>query len=201
MTTATVTVSAAGKLVTGPNLNVVGIDPSLTGTGLAVIRPGGLVATDTITTELRSHSRLTHIVDEIRQTAVTAGRWGPADLVVIEGPSYGNQGTGRQSGHHERAGLWWLITHMLWQSNVPYAVVPPASRCRYATGKGNAAKDQVLAAVIRRFGDVAEVSDNNQADALVLAAMAADHLGQPLVTMPVAHVEALVKVTWPEARS
>jgi crossover junction endodeoxyribonuclease RuvC len=178
-------------------MNIVGVDPSLTGTGLAIIQPNGDVFTDTISTKLRGHQRLAHILAEVR-SAVTSARWGTAQLVVIEGPSYGNQGTGRQSGHHERAGLWWLITHELWQAGIPYAVVPPASRCRYATGKGNAAKDQVLAAVLKRFGQLVDIDNNNEADALVLAAMAAEHRGQPLAAMPATHSEALAKVVWPE---
>lgn len=41
-------------------------------------------------------------------------------------------------------------------------------------------------------------ADNNQADALVLAAMGADHYGTPLVELPKAHREALEKVAWPD---
>jgi hypothetical protein len=48
------------------------------------------------------------------------------DPGVVEGPrpvDYGNQGgEGRQSGHHERAGLWWLVTHALWKRGIDYAV-------------------------------------------------------------------------------
>lgn len=196
--TATTAAPMPSRLAAARGLHIVGIDPSLTGTGVAVIRPDGLLFTDTFTTKLRGHQRLAHIVTEIRDAAVSPVPWGAAQLVVIEGPSYGNQGSGRQSGHHERAGLWWLITHELWQVGIPYAVVPPASRCRYATGKGNAAKDQVLAAVLKRFGQLVDIDNNNEADALVLAAMAAEHRGQPLAAMPATHSEALAKVVWPE---
>jgi crossover junction endodeoxyribonuclease RuvC len=196
--TATTATPMPNRLAAARGLHIVGIDPSLTGTGVAVIHPDGNLFTDTFTTKLRGHQRLAHIVTEIRDAAISNVRWGPAQLVVIEGPSYGNQGSGRQSGHHERAGLWWLITHELYQAGVPYAVVPPASRCRYATGKGNAAKDQVLAAVLKRFGQLVDIDNNNEADALVLAAMAAEHRGLPLAPMPATHSEALAKVVWPE---
>ncbi|NUS59160.1 MAG: hypothetical protein HOV66_30530, partial [Streptomycetaceae bacterium] len=69
---------------------------------------------------------------------------------------------------------------------------------KYATGKGNAGKDEVLAAVVRRYPDV-EVSNNNEADALVLRAMGCDHLGQPLAVVPQTHRAALDKVAWPQA--
>jgi hypothetical protein len=42
-----------------------------------------------------------------------------------------------------------------------------------------------------------DVKDDNEADALWLAAMAADHYGCPLVAMPQAHRAALEAVTWP----
>jgi crossover junction endodeoxyribonuclease RuvC len=176
------------------SMNIVGIDPSLTGTGLAVIRPGGLVATDTVTTKLRGHQRLDRILSEVREVAVNGGQWGPADLVVIEGPSYGSKG----SAYHQVAGVWWLIAHELWLAGVPYAVATPSARMKYATGKGNAAKDQVLAAVLKRFGHLVDIDNNNEADALVLAAMAAEHRGLPLAPMPATHSEALAKVVWPE---
>ena len=85
--------------------------------------------------------------------------------------------------------------------------IPPASLKMYATGKGNASKDAVLAAAIRRYPDV-EFDGNDAADALILAAMGADHLGFPLVsktpsgrksraTLPARNREALGKIDWP----
>jgi crossover junction endodeoxyribonuclease RuvC len=54
----------------------------------------------------------------------------------------------------------------------------------------------VLLAVARRFPDY-DVRNNNEADALVLAAMGFDHLGQPLVQMPAPHRAALAAAQWP----
>ena len=75
----------------------------------------------------------------------------------------------------------------------------PTARAKYGTGKGNAAKDAVLAAVIRRYPAV-DVTGNDEADALILAAMGARHLGIPLELSPVPGpcLDALLKVRWPE---
>jgi crossover junction endodeoxyribonuclease RuvC len=91
---------------------------------------------------------------------------------------------------------------MLWRAETPYAVVTPQQLKKYATGYGsgkNCGKDKVLAAAIRRY-PMAEVDGNDVADALVLAAMGADHLGCPLATVPQANRSVLAGVTWPEVR-
>jgi crossover junction endodeoxyribonuclease RuvC len=170
-------------------VTVLGLDLSLTSTGAAAI--GGFTGSQADTTRLRpppkfkGHTRLLWLQNEIADLARDV------PLVVVEGPSYAS--TGR--GQHERAGLWWLVTHHLWATGVPLAVVPPSNLKRYATGKGNAGKDDVLREVTKRFPWFA--GGNDEADALVLAAMGADHLGHPLTPMPATHRTALDGVDWP----
>ncbi len=77
--------------------------------------------------------------------------------------------------------------------------VPPNLRAKYATGRGNAGKDEVLLAVAHRWTHVCQPDGNDTADALVLASMGADHLGHPPVHLPATHREALTKVPWPLA--
>lgn len=170
---------------TGPR--VIGLDLSLSCTGVA--GPGW---TDTIKppSKVRGPERLDWIRARIVDSYLTA-----VDLVVIEGPSYGSQSRG-QAGHHERAGLWWLVTHMLWRTGRPYAVVSPAARAKYATGKGIAGKADVVREVTRRFDWFAGGED--EADALVLMAMGRDWLGAPLVAVPQTHRAALDKAQWPD---
>jgi hypothetical protein len=115
----------------------IGLDLSLTGTGVASSR--GWTRVLHPPAKARGHVRLDWIRDNVLEHVGSVDE----HLVVVEGPSYGNQGAGRQSGHHERAGLWWLITHALWKRGIDYAVASPAGRAKYATGKGNAAKADV----------------------------------------------------------
>jgi hypothetical protein len=68
---------------------------------------------------------------------------------------------------------------------------------KYATGKGMIAKDAVLAAVVRRYVGI-DVTCNDEADALILAAMGARHLGQPIEdSLPLTHLAAMDNVHWP----
>ena len=79
--------------------------------------------------------------------------------------------------------------------------VPPTVVKKYATGKGggpDSSKDQVLAAVIRRYPAV-DVTGNDEADALVLAAMGARWAGHPIDDpLPVLQTTAMAKVAWPD---
>ncbi len=168
---------------------VLGIDPSLTATGLALAAEDPITVALKPPAKLRGHHRLAWLLGEITDSGTAR----QAALIVIEGPSFGSQAG--QRGHHERAGLWWLVTHRLWALHIPYAVAPPAAVKRYATGKGNAGKDDVLREVTKRFPWFS--GGNDEADALVLAAMGADHLGHPLTPMPAAHRAALAGVDWP----
>ncbi len=177
---------------------ILGLDLSLTGTGVCLIADGGFpvitrtTTVHTIKTKLTGHERLQWILD-------MTGIHRIPDLVVLEGPAYSRQAG--QSGHHERAGLWWLIAHKLWLAKIPYAVVPPNVRAKYATGKGNSGKDEVLVSVVKRYGHLCDVADNNQADALILAAMGAHHLGAPIVDVPKLNATALEVAKWPELPS
>lgn len=167
-------------------VRVVGVDLSLRSTGIAgstgwadrLVPPAGA----------RDLLRLRWLVDEVRLN-VTA-----ATLVVLEGPAHSRAA---QAGHHELAGLWWMVRDRLARMDIPVAVVSPSARAKYATGRGNAGKDEVLAAVIRRYPDV-EITGNDQADAYTLAAMGADWLGHPPAYVPAIQRAVLDKVDWPE---
>lgn len=186
-----VAAASGDAAATGSSLRIVGLDLSLSATGIAEIS-GGHARTWHLKVPGAGHERMDSIL------ALVAEAVASADVVAVEGPSYGSGTNGRQSGHHERAGLWWLVTHTLLRgSGTPYAVIPPASCKKFASGKGNCGKADMLIAAIRRMPGV-DVKDDNEADALWLAAMAADHYGSPLVVMPQAQRAALEAVTWPE---
>jgi crossover junction endodeoxyribonuclease RuvC len=176
---------------------VVGLDLSLTATGIATpagVRTIGSKGKADATLDQR-YDRLVRLAQDVGLALVNdAEAAGEEDvLVVIEAPAFS-----RTTGHqHDRSGLWWLIVHVLLQTRNRVVEVQPTARAKYATGKGNAGKDEVLAAVVRRYPDVL-VSNNNEADALVLRAMGCDQLGQPLADVPAAHRAALAKVAWPE---
>lgn len=174
-------------------MRVIGLDLSLTATGIAVITDGS-VEVDTITSRPTGDSvedRVRRLRRIERATEEHICSDDEINLIVIEGPSFGQM---RQSGEHIRAGLWWRIASLS-EEYATVVEVSPASLKKYATGKGNAAKDAVLLAVARRYPTV-DVGNNNEADALTLAAMGARHLGDPIDDMPQAHLAAMDKVRW-----
>lgn len=184
-------------------LEIAGIDLSLTSTGIA---RACFEAAD-------GHELMYPFVRRVKSTgnagASLDDRWkrlaslvgtiadevADATLVVIEGPSFGQA---RQGGQHDRAGLWWLLVNELREiCKMPVAEVPPSVRAKYATGAGNAGKDAVLAATVKRYPDW-DITGNDVADAVILAAMGARHLGQPIDSLPQIHLSAMTKVRWPE---
>lgn len=184
---------------------VSGLDLSLTGTGYARITdPDKAVPTWWCQTRTSKalpvddrawpavRTRLRVLADQI---LVDVYHDSP-DLLVLEGPSLGSSG----AGTWDRAGLWWLVYDGLVRQQQRVAVVPPSNVKTYATGKGggaDASKDSVLLAVSRRYKD-APIHNNNEADALVLAAMGARHLGSPVeASLPQTHLRAMPGCQWP----
>lgn len=192
---------------------VIGVDPSLTSTGLVSAEAGRVTAAQRVRSKAKGADRVQEILDAI-ELAIKKRPWRdegelclaegelclarpvPDDVVVgIEGPAMGAKG----SSVVQIFGLWGIITHQLWQWGVPFYVVPPSSLKKYATGKGNASKDEVLARVVRNYPDV-DVTGNDVADALVIAAIGARrHLEYPLEsTITNAQLDAMGKVQWGE---
>jgi crossover junction endodeoxyribonuclease RuvC len=175
-------------------MRIIGLDLSLTATGIAII-DDGVTSVSTVTSKGAKTATLeerVHRLDDIERRILHEIGIEPADLIVVEQPAF-SRTTGH---HHDRSGLWWRIVSAADFGIGPVAEVAPTTLKKYATGKGNASKDAVLAATVRRFSTIA-VANNNEADALVLAAMGADHLSHPIAAMPAAHRVALEAVRWP----
>lgn len=160
---------------------VVGLDLSLTATGVALATPAGIVGAGLVRSSgsredswARREQRLTDVEGGIHRW-IHQNACAPVCGVFVEGPAYSST-TGSV---HDRSGLWWLVYGSFMARNVPVFVVQPTSRAKYATGKGNANKDSVLAATVKQFLNV-DITDNNVADAVQLAAMGARHQGFPV---------------------
>lgn len=167
---------------------VMGLDMSLQATGVACASCGPRTVSFP---KLRGEERLV----QIRQDVMSCGYF--HDVVVLEGYSFGSH----QAHSHALGELGGVVRVALHEAGIPFAEVAPAALKKFATGKGNATKDQVLAAAIRRFGF--EGDNNNAADAHILRAMGLAHYFHDFDTygqLPQDHLEALAKVEWPEMR-
>ena len=116
------------------------------------------------------------------------------DLVVIEGFSFGSP-----QGATEAGGLGWTIRIALTEACVPFAVVPPSTLKKFATGKGNAGKDDMKLAALSRLGiEFTGKGSGDRCDATWLRVMGLDALGCQVVDLPAVNRQALAKVAWPE---
>lgn len=179
---------------------VAGIDPSLTSTGVAVVRSPERVETATVTSKPPAPGTETVRTrfERMEKLAVSIlGLVDGADMVGIESPAYGMRSAGKV---HDRSGLWWWIVGNLEARGVPVIEVTPPSRMMYATGKGNAGKDLVLVTAAATYKQ-AEITSNDVADAVVIAAMVSRLAGQPIELREPAQAKtrALSKVRMPNA--
>jgi crossover junction endodeoxyribonuclease RuvC len=142
-------------------MRYVGIDPS-TKTGLAIIdNQGNVINTQDVTTKVKEDpQRFSDIAEKIMDELE------PNDIVTIEGFSYGSKGKGVSFQY----GLGWIIRHMLIERGYRYTEVPPTSVKKFATGKGNTKKDEMVLPIFKKWGF--EHSSDNVRDAFVLAMMA-----------------------------
>lgn len=173
---------------------IIGVDTSLTRTGVARIEVVGSLPPSIDLWSVQSSSvgeRWDARHDRIHALAAEVARAfdGFPTLVVMESPSYGSH-TGSV---HDRAWFWGQVYHEARRRGVPVLTASPAGRMKYATGKGRADKDVVLAAAIKRWPNV-DITNNDEADALILAAMGARTLGHAIDNVPALNQEAITKM-------
>ena len=166
---------------------VVAFDLSLCATGYArgdgvgVLTPPSAVA--------RGVARLRWIRDAVLEHC--AG----ADLVVVEGYAYARMNQAYQLGE-----LGGVIRVALVEAGFPWVEVAPSSRALFAAGKGNAAKELVLAEAIRKLDY--QGSSTDEADALWLRQMALEWYQEPgAAYLPEKKRKALLAVNWPILRT
>lgn len=164
---------------------VLGLDLSLTAAGYACPTCG----TGVIRFKGRGMERLAHITREVLGHALQHPD--RADVAILEGYFIGIQG----GAVIQLAELGGIVRLALWEAGVPFVVIPPSTLKKFATGKGVATKDKMLAAAIRAFGFQGD--ENNEADAHLLAATGNAHYDNHL-GMHAYQVDALKKVEWPE---
>ena len=150
---------------------VLGLDLSLTGTGMCVVESNagdgkGLLATINTTAKTRTEDRLI----SIRRTIAQASNG--ADAAIIEGLSYGSVG-GAQA---ERSALHWMVRVDLYQLGVPYVIVTPMSLKKFVCGTAKAEKSMMIREVYRRWN--VEAKNDNEADAAALAHLGLVYYGQ-----------------------
>lgn len=165
-------------------MNTMALDLSLTSTGVSI---GGV--TQSIQVDTRGVERLRDIRDRIVRLVLD----NEIDIAVIEGYSYAS----RQSQSHSLGELGGVVRLALFEADIPFVVVPPTSRAKFATGKGNAGKAEVVSAISAKTGIVWSGSDGaDRCDAWVMEQMLLVKLGRSSYDWSKDQLDALDKVDW-----
>lgn len=176
---------------------VLGIDPSLRSTGLAVLTDGRPTALHSIGYGGHDGDSYATRSRRVRAVCRSAIEWalrdGRPDLAVIEGPAYGQF----LPSTFDRSGLWHGLYGALDAKKVPVAVVPPQTRAKWATGSGRAEKGEVLANVRAWFPPPTKVLNHDIADAAVLALMGSVQFGTPMPTTVRERLESMKETHQP----
>lgn len=161
---------------------VIGIDPSLSETGIATPDE-----TYTVPTKAGDPARLAVIHVAAKVAATLPGRCGLAVLEDLPTHAHGAGLTGMAQG---------VIRLALLEAEVPYVTVTAATLKKFATGKGNATKADMRMELFKRTG--IDLRNDNEVDAWFLRQVALHLLGHPdALPLPKSHTDALTKVKTP----
>ena len=162
----------------------VGLDLSLTSTGMSWMNEQSVIRT-----KLFGPERL-HLISEMILSYLNKI---DTPIVIVEGYSFAS----RNSQAHSIGELGGVVRVSLWRNQIPYVDVPPTSRAKFATGKGNAGKGEVMSAVSARTGIVWSGSGaDDMCDAWILEEMGLVKLGRPRFDWPAINKSALDKIDW-----
>jgi crossover junction endodeoxyribonuclease RuvC len=139
-------------------MRYVGIDPS-TKTGLVILnRDGEIINQEEVKSKLKSDpDRFVDLTESILEELH------PNDIIAIEGFSYGSKGRGVSTQY----GIGWLIRAELFKRGYDYIEVSPSAVKKFATGKGNEKKENMVLPIFKHWGF--ESPSDNIRDAYVLA--------------------------------
>lgn len=152
-------------------MNVMAIDPSLTGFCTAIYLPNFPVQLHRATSKPNGkhpqpRARTDRWEDLIAEAVNRCAHHSPK-LVVVEGPSYGSQGRATLDLAELRA----LLNRDLLLHAECVIECPPAVLKKFAAGKGNAPKTLVASELTKRYGRVFRFDDEADAYGLLMLAL------------------------------
>src|SRR5699024_7359548 len=142
-------------------MRYVGLDLS-TKTGLVILDESGQVvkAEEITTKEKNDPQRMIILTEKIMSNLKDD------DVIAIEGFSYGSRGRGISF----QFGYGYAVRIALFTANKPFSIVTPSQVKKYATGKGNSSKDNMILPIFKKW-EFEDDSDNVR-DAYVLSQIA-----------------------------
>lgn len=188
------------------SLRIIGLDLSLTATGIAVSHDQLGTPWPSCRTVSPRRRPSPNIIDHARLQetflAIAAALACKPDLVVIEFLPH-VKGTGGVA--LRLAELHGALKHYMYAHGHRYIDVEPQHLKTWATGNGNAGKELVRADITARYGGRMHIGSNDEADAVAALTLGLAAYGQPLrdrddceIPVPVKNRAAIGKVKWPE---
>ena len=144
----------------------IGLDLSLTGTGLIILQDGKIIKQKLIKSKpvgdlpLNEVRRIRKIIEEIE---LIVGENSPT-IAVIEGLAFMVKNA---TALTQLSALNYMTRAMLDDYNVPFVIVAPTSLKKFVTGNGASKKDVMLIETFKRYG--VTILDDNENDAYGLA--------------------------------
>lgn len=172
----------------GIETTLIGIDPSVTSTGIASSIVGADADCWTVETtpgREKGDQRLVAI-----HRAVSAIPTADTALALIEDlPANAKSAgiTGMAQG---------VVRHALMSRSIAYGLVPSASLKKFASGSGVASKSDMRMALYRRTG--VDDSCDDRVDAIWLWYMLAEAIGHPRLALPAVNRACVEKIRWIE---
>jgi len=145
------------------SVNIIGIDPSLTATGIVCLSDGKIVDKKLIVSKKKDIERLLDITNQITEF-IDHGKVSKIDMNVIEGFAFGARG----QSMFDLGMLSGIIRQYLYKNwQCRFLVIQPTMLKKFITGKGNCEKSLILKETYKRYK--VDIDDDNIADAYGLA--------------------------------
>ena len=161
-----------------------GLDLSLSSTGWSVGEARGAIIPKSKGTQ-----RLVDISTQITQLM----RFHCVEAVIIEGYAFAAR-SGQAFSIGELGGV---VRYVLCSANIPFVEIAPTSRAKFATGKGNSSKSEVVSAVSARTGIIwSGPGADDVCDAWILEEMALSKWGTSRYDWPEASRLVAKNVDW-----
>jgi len=150
------------------SLNLISIDQSFTGTGIAAWYDGELHIT-VFKTEKKMKNLKSPSIDKTRRIRRICKRIDMMckgvkfDYAIIEGLSYGSKG----SALLDLGGLSHAIRNVFIDHEIPFVVIPPTVAKMFWVGKGNASKQDLIEETKKRGITIPYNYDDNCNDAYI----------------------------------
>lgn len=142
-----------------------GVDLSLTATGIAVLEDGKLLYRGVIRSKpvgKKPKDEIARINTIVEQVIVHIEKYTPR-IVVLEGLAFMAKGTSLA----QLSGLNYLVRQALYKMEIEFIIVAPSSLKKFITSRGNAQKDEMMLFVYKKYG--VTILENNENDAYCLA--------------------------------